>query len=88
MENDDASGENYWHYNRRNKMLARSFRNNPTKAERHLWEMVRKKRIYGFAFTRQRPALDYVVDLMCKDLLLILEADGVVHEFEKQKMTK
>jgi hypothetical protein len=29
--------------------------------------------------------MDYVVDLMCKDLLLILEADGEVHELDDQK---
>jgi len=78
--------DHYLYYNASLKFKARELRNFPTKYERLLWEIVRRKRLYGFAFTRQRPALDFIVDLMCKDLLLILEADGEVHELDDQKL--
>lgn len=85
MKTTPASRENYWHYNPSLKYRARSLRSFQTKSEKILWEIVRRKQLYGFAFTRQRPALDYIADFMCKDLLLILEADGIIHETDKQK---
>ena len=60
-------------------------RSHMTKAEKKLWQMLRKRSIYGFLFTRQRPVLEYVADFMCKELLLIIEADGGIHETEEQK---
>lgn len=60
-------------------------RSHMTKAEKKLWQMLRKRSIHGFLFTRQRPVLEYVADFMCKELLLIIEADGDIHETEKQK---
>ncbi len=56
-----------------------------TKAEKILWQILRKRNIHGFLFTRQRPVLEYVADFMCKELLLIVEADGDIHETEEQK---
>ncbi len=47
--------------------------------------MIRKRSIHNFMFTRQRPALDYIVDFMCKELLLILEVDGFIHKNEENK---
>ena len=47
--------------------------------------MIRRKSIYGFQFLRQRPVLEYVADFMCKELLLILEADGGIHDTPRQK---
>ena len=85
MKTNPASKENYFHYNRNLKDRARELRNFQTNAEETLWEIVRKKRLYGFAFTRQRPAEDYIVDFMCKKLLLILEADGEIHEMDDQR---
>ncbi len=60
-------------------------RSNMTKAEKKLWQMLRKRSIHGFLFTRQRPVLEYVADFMCKELLLIIEADGDIHETDEQK---
>ena len=34
----------------------------------------------GYQFRRQRPVLEYIVDFMCMDLLLIIEVDGISHE--------
>lgn len=51
-----------------------------TKAEACLWKYVlRARRMRGFQFRRQRPALRYIADFMCKELMLIIECDGITH---------
>ncbi len=54
-----------------------------TKAECCSWKYVLKaKKLHGYQFTRQRPVLEYIVDFMCKELMLIIEVDGVSHKFD------
>ena len=78
-----ASIENNFYYNNNLLQKARDLRNSMTKAEACLWKYVLKsKKMYGLQFTRQRPVLDYIVDFMCKDLLLIIEVDGISHQFD------
>ena len=36
----------------------------------------------GYQFRRQRPVLNYVADFMCKELMLIIEVDGITHSHE------
>ncbi len=36
----------------------------------------------GYQFLRQRPILNYIADLMCRELKLIIEIDGVTHDFK------
>ncbi len=36
----------------------------------------------GYQFRRERPILNYIVDFVCLDLLLIIEVDGITHETE------
>ena len=51
-----------------------------TKAEACLWKYALKNRLMkGYTFNRQRPVLNYIADFMCKDLLLIIEVDGLSH---------
>ena len=33
----------------------------------------------GYTFNRQRPVGNYIVDFVCKELLLAMEADGCSH---------
>jgi very-short-patch-repair endonuclease len=55
-----------------------------TKAEACMWKYILKgRRLCGFRFTRQRPILNYIADFMCKDLMLIIEVDGVTHSYEE-----
>lgn len=55
-----------------------------TKAEACMWKYVlRGKRLGGFQFTRQRPILNYIADFMCKELMLIIEVDGISHSYEE-----
>jgi very-short-patch-repair endonuclease len=57
-----------------------------TKAEACLWKYVLKARqVQGYAFTRQRPVLNYIADFMCKELKLIIEVDGSIHQLNDVK---
>jgi very-short-patch-repair endonuclease len=68
-------------YNKKNKLFARELRNNSTRAEIKLWsELLRAKKMMGYSFLRQRPIGYYIADFLCKDLKLIIEADGISHE--------
>ncbi len=76
-----ASKANYCAYNRSLKALAKKLRKNMTKGEACLWKYVLKARhMKGYSFRRQWPVLDYIADFMCKELLLIIEVDGISHE--------
>ena len=37
----------------------------------------------GFQFRRQRPVMRYIADFMCKELMLIIEVDGSIHQLEE-----
>ena len=66
-------------YNRYLKTYSRDLRKNMTDAERHLWQYLRKKQIYGVQFYRQKPLLNYIVDFYCPAAMLIVECDGGQH---------
>ena len=73
----------YHHYNKKLKFKARELRNNPTKAEIILWnEILRSKQFFGYRFLRQRPIDQFIVDFFCPELKLIIEVDGISHEFD------
>ncbi len=80
---EQAEGNNHWLYNNKLKENARNLRNNGTKAEACLWKYVlRAGMMRGYNFRRQRPVLNYIADFMCKELKLIIEADGITHDNE------
>ena len=55
-----------------------------TKAECCLWKYILKgKKLRGFTFRRQRPILNYIADFMCKELMLVIEVDGITHHWEE-----
>ena len=72
-------------YNKALKKLARKLRNNMTMSEKLLWNELKGNKISGFDFDRQRPIDNYIVDFYCKDLMLAIEIDGVVHDNEEAK---
>lgn len=37
----------------------------------------------GYTFRRQRPVLNYIADFMSTDLKLVIEVDGITHDFEE-----
>lgn len=61
------------------RQFAKAMRTAPTDAERKLWSLVRAGRINGLKFKRQVPLDGYVLDFVCFEKRLILEADGGQH---------
>ncbi|MGV3509934.1 MAG: endonuclease domain-containing protein [Sphingobacteriaceae bacterium] len=79
-----ANQENLFHYNKNLKRFANTNRKNMTKAEACLWKFaLSKNQMQGYQFRRQRPVLNYIADFMCKELMLIIEVDGLTHDWEE-----
>lgn len=45
-------------------------------------EICRARKMKGYPFRRQRPVLKYIADFMCKELKLIIEVDGITHQYQ------
>ena len=61
------------------KPLARRLRNRSTLAEVLLWNQLKRKRMLGYDFDRQKPIDRFIVDFFCSDLMLAIEIDGESH---------
>ena len=68
-------------YNKNLKQTARNLRRNMTDAERLLWSKIRRKKLKGYQFYRQKNIGNYIVDFYCPAAKLIIEADGSHHGF-------
>jgi very-short-patch-repair endonuclease len=72
------------YYNKNLQPNANRLRKEMTKAEACLWKYVlRAGKMKGFQFRRQRPVLNYIADFMCKELMLVIEVDGITHQWEE-----
>lgn len=79
-----ADKQNLWHYNADLKSFARENRKEMTKAEACIWKyLLSRKQMMGYQFRRQRPILNYIADFLCKELMLIIEVDGLTHQWEE-----
>ena len=58
---------------------ARSFRQNPTEAERKLWQRLRRPAFTNAHFHRQATIGPYYADFACHALRLVIELDGGQH---------
>ena len=65
--------------------IARGLRKRMTEAERVLWKVLRGKRLEGLKFRRQEPIGPFIVDFVCFERKLIVEADGSQHYHGEQK---
>ena len=75
-------GDNY-SYNKKLQPLAKQLRKSLTKSEACLWKYaLQAKQLKGDPFSRQRPILQYIADFFCKELMLIIEIDGITHDNE------
>ena len=70
-------------YNTKLKQFARKLRNDSTLGEVLLWNELKDKQMYGYDFHRQKPLLNYIVDLYCYELDLVIEIDGRYHSYEE-----
>ena len=67
-------------YNPELKALARRNRKNMPLPEVLLWNELKNGKLCGKDFDRQRPIDEFVVDFYCKELMLVIEVDGLSHE--------
>ena len=61
---------------------ARRLRRRSTDAERLLWRHLRNRQLAGHKFRRQATLGPYIVDFMCLEAHLVIEADGGQHSEE------
>ncbi|MDN3690043.1 endonuclease domain-containing protein [Cyclobacterium jeungdonense] len=66
-------------YNKNLKEFSRELRSHSTLSEVLLWQKLRARQFRGYAFNRQKPLGDYIVDFYCKRLQLVIEIDGDSH---------
>jgi very-short-patch-repair endonuclease len=71
-------------YNPKLKEFARKLRNDSTLGEVLLWNELKNYQMYSFDFHRQKPLLNYIVDLYCYELDLVIEIDGMYHNDAEQ----
>lgn len=64
---------------------ARALRQQQTKAEYKLWQMLRNRNFLDLKFRRQHPIKNYIVDFCCLKEQLIIELDGESHNNSFQK---
>lgn len=67
------------------KENAKQHRQNPTDAEKVLWELLRGKKLEGYKFRRQHIIDDFIVDFLCLEKRLVVEVDGDYHFTPEQK---
>jgi len=58
---------------------AKHLRSNQTEAEQRLWYHLRAHRFMNLKFKRQKPKGPFIVDFVCMEYCLIVEADGGQH---------
>lgn len=76
------------------KEKVRQLRKEQTIPEQVLWEKLRNRKLDGFKFLRQYPIIYennrneyfyFVADFYCHEKRLVIELDGKIHEFQKEK---
>ena len=64
--------------------LARTLRRNATRAERRLWQGLRREQVAGFRFRRQVILGGFIADFACLDARMIVEVDGATHSTDEE----
>ncbi len=71
---------------------AKTMRTQASDAERLLWQHLRAHRLHGYKFRRQVVIEPYIVDFVCLEARLIIEADGGQHterqNYDEQRTKK
>jgi very-short-patch-repair endonuclease len=62
---------------------ARALRRRAPATERRLWTLLRDRRLAELKFRRQVPVGPYVLDFVCFQHRLVVEADGPFHDPER-----
>ena len=61
------------------KSRRKELRSSPTRAEKHLWNCLRRKQVQGRKFRRQHSVGNYILDFYCPSHRLAIEVDGAHH---------
>ena len=69
-------------YDRTLRSIAQRLRHELTSAENVLWKCLKGKKV-GYKFRRQHTLHGFIVDFYCYELMLVIEVDGGVHEYQK-----
>ena len=64
--------------------LARTLRREATRAERRLWQGLRREQLAGFRFRRQVILAGFIADFVRYDALMVLEVDGATHSTDQE----
>jgi very-short-patch-repair endonuclease len=64
--------------------LARTLRRNATRAERRLWQGLRREQVAGFRFRRQVILGRFIADFACLEARMIVEVDGATHSTDEE----
>ncbi len=70
-------------YNRTLREFSRDLRSHSTLSEILLWQKLRACQFRGYAFNRQKPLGNYIVDFYCRKTSLVIEIDGGSHDYEE-----
>lgn len=63
---------------------AKAMRENMTRAEKAVWDLLKEKKVLGLRFKAQHPIDIFIADFYCHPLKLVVEIDGGVHISEDQ----
>jgi len=73
-------------YNKNLREYSKELRNNSTLGEIILWKRVlRAKSFHNYQFNRQFIIGNYIVDFVCRKLMLVIEIDGYSHQFTQKR---
>lgn len=73
-------------YNKNLVSRARELRKNQTPAELKFWfEILKNEKLKEFKFNHQKPLDVFIVDFYCSSLGLVIEIDGEIHKFQKER---
>ena len=64
---------------------AKAMRENMTKAEIAVWNLLKSKNMLGLRFKPQHPIDIFIADFYCHALKLVIEVDGGIHKSVDQK---
>jgi very-short-patch-repair endonuclease len=59
--------------------LQRGLRQTMTDAEKTLWQVLRRRQVFGHKFRRQHPYGNFILDFVCLENRLAIEIDGGQH---------
>jgi len=62
------------------EQAARRLRKEPTLAEAHLWQALRRRQLASLKFRFQHPIGRFIADFYCPSAKLIIEIDGGIHD--------